>query len=311
MAPVLIVNPSSGTDSPTAEELRDAAARPRRRRPISRGGRRSAGARPERGRGRARDGRRRRLARRRRGGRARAGRARSSASRSGRGTTSPATSGLDRDDPIAALAAFDDGAERRIDVARAGDRLFLNNVSLGIYARLVHRREHHRRRRDALARLRALALTVKDRGARSASRSTATTSARGSCSSRTTTTRSTCSRSGSASGSTRASCTSTSRTAFAGSPGTSAPAPSSRSAPPAAAARGDRRRAGRARHAARFRIEPRALRVLVPPRQSDRISTYVSNASSSSAGQLVRLEPAQLDEVVAARSRRRPAARAR
>lgn len=71
--------------------------------------------------------------------------------------------GLDRNDPLAALAAFDDGVERRVDVGRAGDRLFLNNVSLGLYARLVHRREHHRRRRNALARLRALALTLKDR----------------------------------------------------------------------------------------------------------------------------------------------------
>jgi diacylglycerol kinase family enzyme len=71
--------------------------------------------------------------------------------------------GLDRDDPIGALAAFEDGVERRVDVGRVGDRLFLNNVSLGIYARLVHRREHHRRRRDALARLRALALTIRDR----------------------------------------------------------------------------------------------------------------------------------------------------
>ena len=71
--------------------------------------------------------------------------------------------GLDRDDPLAALAAFDDGVERRVDVARAGERLFLNNVSLGIYARLVHRREHHRRRRDALARLRAILLTLRDR----------------------------------------------------------------------------------------------------------------------------------------------------
>ena len=70
--------------------------------------------------------------------------------------------GLDRDDPIGALAAFD-GEERRIDVGRVGEQLFLNNVSLGLYARLVHRREHHRRRREALARLRALALTVKDR----------------------------------------------------------------------------------------------------------------------------------------------------
>jgi len=62
--------------------------------------------------------------------------------------------GLDRDDPLAALASFG-GHERRIDVGRAGDRLFLNNVSLGVYAQLVHRREHHRRRREALARARA------------------------------------------------------------------------------------------------------------------------------------------------------------
>ncbi len=71
--------------------------------------------------------------------------------------------GLDRDDPLAALAAFDGGEERRIDVGRVGERLFLNNVSLGLYALLVHRREHHRRRRDALARLRALALSFRHR----------------------------------------------------------------------------------------------------------------------------------------------------
>ena len=63
--------------------------------------------------------------------------------------------GLDRADPVAALAAFG-GDERRIDVGRAGERLFLNNVSFGAYASLVHRREAHRRRRDALAGLRAL-----------------------------------------------------------------------------------------------------------------------------------------------------------
>jgi diacylglycerol kinase family enzyme len=71
--------------------------------------------------------------------------------------------GLDRDDPIGALAAFADGHERRVDVGRVGDRLFLNNVSLGLYARLVHRREHRRRRREALARFRALLLTLRDR----------------------------------------------------------------------------------------------------------------------------------------------------
>ena len=70
--------------------------------------------------------------------------------------------GLDRDDPIAALDSFG-GRERRIDVGRIADDVFLNNVSLGHYATLVHRREHHRRRRDAFARLRALVLTLTKR----------------------------------------------------------------------------------------------------------------------------------------------------
>lgn len=69
--------------------------------------------------------------------------------------------GLDRDDPLAALAAFG-GRERRIDVGRVNDRLFLNNVSVGLYARLVHRREHHRRRRATFARIRALAMLARD-----------------------------------------------------------------------------------------------------------------------------------------------------
>jgi len=63
--------------------------------------------------------------------------------------------GLDREDPLGALAAFD-GAERRIDVGRVNGRPFLNNVSLGLYADLVHRREEHRRRDETLARMRAL-----------------------------------------------------------------------------------------------------------------------------------------------------------
>jgi diacylglycerol kinase family enzyme len=71
--------------------------------------------------------------------------------------------GLDRDDPIAALSAFESGSESRIDVGRVGGRVFLNNVSFGIYAHLVHRREAHRRRRDAFARARALWLSLRDR----------------------------------------------------------------------------------------------------------------------------------------------------
>jgi diacylglycerol kinase family enzyme len=45
--------------------------------------------------------------------------------------------GIDRDDPLGALLAFD-GGERRVDVGRIGDdRLFLNTVSFGLYAALV------------------------------------------------------------------------------------------------------------------------------------------------------------------------------
>ena len=71
--------------------------------------------------------------------------------------------GLDRNDPLAALDAFVDRDEQRIDVGRANGRIFLNNVSLGLYARLVHRRESHRRRSNAFARLRAFAIFVRHR----------------------------------------------------------------------------------------------------------------------------------------------------
>lgn len=70
--------------------------------------------------------------------------------------------GLDAADPLAALRAFAEGDERRIDVGRLGERVFLNNVSLGLYARLVHRREHRRRHDMTFARLRALALSLRE-----------------------------------------------------------------------------------------------------------------------------------------------------
>jgi diacylglycerol kinase family enzyme len=70
--------------------------------------------------------------------------------------------GLDRRDPVAALAAFS-GVERRIDVGRVNGRVFLNNLSLGLYADLVHRRERHRRRGEALAGLRALPRLARER----------------------------------------------------------------------------------------------------------------------------------------------------
>jgi diacylglycerol kinase family enzyme len=46
--------------------------------------------------------------------------------------------GLDRADPAGAIPAFVAGPERRVDVATVGERLFLNNASIGVYAALVH-----------------------------------------------------------------------------------------------------------------------------------------------------------------------------
>jgi diacylglycerol kinase family enzyme len=45
--------------------------------------------------------------------------------------------GLDRDDVVGALDAFTDGVERRIDLACVNGRVFVNNASLGVYAKVV------------------------------------------------------------------------------------------------------------------------------------------------------------------------------
>ena len=45
--------------------------------------------------------------------------------------------GLDRNDPRQALGAFINGEERKIDYATVNGRMFLNNVSLGVYAAIV------------------------------------------------------------------------------------------------------------------------------------------------------------------------------
>ena len=45
--------------------------------------------------------------------------------------------GVDRHDVGGALKAFDDGLERRIDMGEVNGRLFLNNVSLGLYGEAV------------------------------------------------------------------------------------------------------------------------------------------------------------------------------
>lgn len=48
--------------------------------------------------------------------------------------------GLDRDDPIGALRSFQ-GREQRVDVGTVNGSVFVNNVSLGVYASFVHNPE--------------------------------------------------------------------------------------------------------------------------------------------------------------------------
>jgi diacylglycerol kinase family enzyme len=50
--------------------------------------------------------------------------------------------GIDRDDVVGALDAFTDGFERRVDLARVNGRVFVNNVSFGVYAAIVQSDEY-------------------------------------------------------------------------------------------------------------------------------------------------------------------------
>ena len=45
--------------------------------------------------------------------------------------------GLDRDDVVGALDAFGEAVERRIDLGLIGDRVFVNNATVGLYAKIV------------------------------------------------------------------------------------------------------------------------------------------------------------------------------
>jgi diacylglycerol kinase family enzyme len=47
--------------------------------------------------------------------------------------------GVDRNDVVGALDAFVDGSEKRVDLAEVNGRVFVNNVSLGVYAEAVQR----------------------------------------------------------------------------------------------------------------------------------------------------------------------------
>lgn len=59
--------------------------------------------------------------------------------------------GLDRDDVVGALDAFGEAVERRIDLAEVNGRVFVNNVSLGVYAKVVQSPEYRDAKRQTTA----------------------------------------------------------------------------------------------------------------------------------------------------------------
>ena len=62
--------------------------------------------------------------------------------------------GLDRDDVVGALDAYGDAVERVVDLADVNGRVFVNNVSLGLYATIVQSPEYRDAKREtALAAL--------------------------------------------------------------------------------------------------------------------------------------------------------------
>jgi diacylglycerol kinase family enzyme len=56
--------------------------------------------------------------------------------------------GLDREDPRASVQAFRDAVERRIDYGTVNGRLFVNNVSLGVYATIVQQEGYRDAKRE-------------------------------------------------------------------------------------------------------------------------------------------------------------------
>jgi diacylglycerol kinase family enzyme len=64
--------------------------------------------------------------------------------------------GVDRNDVVGALDAFVDGGERLVDLAEVNGRVFVNNVSLGLYAEAVQRDGYRE------AKLRTLADSIPD-----------------------------------------------------------------------------------------------------------------------------------------------------
>ena len=64
------------------------------------------------------------------------------ASRPAPATTFAMHLGLDRDDVVGALDAFGPAVERRIDLAMIGAPMFVNNATMGLYAKIVQSPEY-------------------------------------------------------------------------------------------------------------------------------------------------------------------------
>jgi diacylglycerol kinase family enzyme len=56
--------------------------------------------------------------------------------------------GLNRDDVVGALDAFADGVEHRVDLATVNGRVFVNNATLGLYAKIVQSPEYRDAKRQ-------------------------------------------------------------------------------------------------------------------------------------------------------------------
>jgi diacylglycerol kinase family enzyme len=56
--------------------------------------------------------------------------------------------GLDRDDVVGALDAFGAAVERRIDLGLVGERVFVNNATMGLYAKIVQSPAYRDRKAD-------------------------------------------------------------------------------------------------------------------------------------------------------------------
>jgi diacylglycerol kinase family enzyme len=59
--------------------------------------------------------------------------------------------GIDRDDPVGALDAFGPARETTIDLAEVNGEVFVNNVSLGLYARIVASEKYREAKRRTVA----------------------------------------------------------------------------------------------------------------------------------------------------------------